>query len=98
MVDFAIHLTAVPGAEDEIAAALLANARASRMEPGAIRFDVLRSTTDPAVFLVIESYASDAALEAHRQTPHYAAWKAASEGRLAATERFAPEGPDGTGA
>jgi quinol monooxygenase YgiN len=96
MVDFAIHLTAVEGAEDDIAAALLANARATRMEPGAIRFDVMRSTSNPATFLVIESYASDAALEAHRRTPHYAAWKAASDGRLVATERFAPHGPDGT--
>jgi quinol monooxygenase YgiN len=95
MVEFAIHLTAAPGAEDDIAAALLANAKASRTEPGAIRFDVMRSTTDRASFLVIEAYVSDEALEAHRRTPHYAAWKAASADRLVATERFAPAEPDG---
>jgi quinol monooxygenase YgiN len=95
MVDFAIHLTTIPGAEDDIAAALLENARASRAEPGAIRFDVMRSTTDRASFLIIESYVSDEALEAHRRTPHYAAWKAASDGRVATMERFAPAEPDG---
>ena len=31
-----------------------------------------------------------AAVEAHRQTPHYLAWKAASAGKVAATERFEP--------
>ena len=90
MVEVAFRLTAVAGAEDHIAAALAENARASRAEPGAIRFDVLRSTADPAVFLVVEAYGSDEAFDAHRQTPHYATWKAASADRIAANERYEP--------
>ena len=90
MLDLAFRLSAVPGAEDDLAAAVLENAIASRAEPGAVRFDVFRSTTEPGAFLVVERYVDEAAFEAHRQTPHYLAWKAASAGKVAATERFEP--------
>ena len=90
MLDLAFRITAVPGAEEDLAAAILENAVASRAEPGAIRFDVLRAPDDPAAFLVVERYESREAFDAHRETAHYLAWKAASAGKVAATERFEP--------
>jgi autoinducer 2-degrading protein len=89
MLDVAYRIVASPEAADDIAAALVTNARASRDEPGVRRFEVMRSRADPAVFLVIETYLDEDALTAHRQTPHYLAWKAASsDGRVVSSERF----------
>ncbi len=56
--------------------ASLANAHASRGEPGNARFDVLRGTDDPARYFLYEVYVDEQAFRAHQQTPHYLAWKA----------------------
>ncbi|MEU0479784.1 putative quinol monooxygenase [Streptosporangium sp. NPDC006013] len=54
-----------------------ANARASRAEPGCLRFDVLRTDTDPHRFMLYEIYRDEAAFyDEHRSTAHYAAWRA----------------------
>jgi autoinducer 2-degrading protein len=51
---------------------LLRHARTSLdAEPGCHRFDIQQETTDPALFLLIEIYADEAAFEAHRSSPHY---------------------------
>jgi len=49
---------------------------ASRQEPGCLRYDLLESAHDPHVLTVFETYASDAALEAHRTSVHYQAYRA----------------------
>jgi (4S)-4-hydroxy-5-phosphonooxypentane-2,3-dione isomerase len=51
---------------------LLRHARTTLdQEAGCHRFDVNQDTTDPALFLLIEIYADDAALETHRKSAHY---------------------------
>ena len=40
-------------------------------EPGCLRFDVLQDRDDPNRFYFYEVYRNEAALEAHRQTPHF---------------------------
>jgi autoinducer 2-degrading protein len=40
-------------------------------EPGCLRFDVIQDKDDPSRFYFYEVYRDDAALEAHRQTPHF---------------------------
>lgn len=45
-------------------------------EPGCLRFDVFQERDDPALFLLIEEYADEAALAAHREAPHYLAFRA----------------------
>lgn len=47
------------------------HAVASQEEPGCLRFDVYRSTTDPARLILIETYTDEAAFEAHRCTEHF---------------------------
>lgn len=69
-----VHLEAQPDKLDEFLAEATANARASRQEPGVIQFDLLQQIESPTKFLLYEIYASTAALEAHRQTPHFARW------------------------
>ncbi len=54
-----------------------------RDEPGCVRFDVLQDQSDPDHYYFYEVYQDEAALEAHRQTPHLARWRAAAEVCLA---------------
>lgn len=50
--------------------ALLANARASRHEPGCRRFEVAVAEDGASVFL-FEAYVDRDAFQTHRQTPHF---------------------------
>ncbi len=61
---------------DEFGRAILANAESARTrEPGCIRFDVSQSDDDPAQWLFYEVYTDGAAFEAHRASPHFAAYQ-----------------------
>ena len=51
------------------------NHLASVAERGNLRFDVLQLPTDPAQFILYESYHSADDAAAHKQTPHYLAWR-----------------------
>lgn len=50
-----------------------------RDEPGCMRFNVLQDDKDANVYYFYEVYVDDAALDAHRKAPHYAAWSRAAE-------------------
>lgn len=50
-----------------------------RDEPGCLRFNVLQDEQDGDVYHFYEVYRDQAALEAHRATPHYAVWRAAAD-------------------
>ncbi len=56
-------------------AATLANARASVLEPGIARFDVLQQADAPDRFVLVEVYRTPADQAAHRETVHYATWR-----------------------
>ncbi|MCV2395486.1 antibiotic biosynthesis monooxygenase [Actinotalea sp. M2MS4P-6] len=56
-------------------AATAANASASRLEPGILRFDVLTDRADPTHVVLVEVYRDDAAAAAHKETGHYATWR-----------------------
>ena len=45
---------------------LIAHARASRAEPGCLRFELLQSQDPPTSFFIVEDWDSDAAIDAHR--------------------------------
>ena len=57
-----------------------------RDEPGCLRFNVLRDEKDENVYYFFEVYKDQAALEAHRATPHYAVWRAAADALDGPTE------------
>lgn len=66
------HLRVHADVVDQFKARLLRHARISvTQEPGCSRFDVHQERSDPALFLLVESYADEAAFEAHRTSPHY---------------------------
>ena len=52
-----------------------ANHEGSVREPGNRRFDILQDPTDEARFILYEAYASADDAAAHKQTPHYLAWR-----------------------
>lgn len=43
----------------------------SRKEPGCLMYLTHQSTEDPRKFLIYEQYQDQAALDAHRQSPHF---------------------------
>lgn len=43
-----------------------------RDEPGCKEFKIVTSNDDPNLVVFVETYADDAAVEAHKKTPHYA--------------------------
>jgi (4S)-4-hydroxy-5-phosphonooxypentane-2,3-dione isomerase len=59
----------------EFMAATLANAKASLGEPGIARFDVLRDSSNPERFVLIEVYRNADAAADHKGTQHYAKWR-----------------------
>ena len=53
-------------------------------EPGCLRFDVIRDRDDSSRFYYYEVYRDDAALEAHRRSPHFKLYAEKVEPLLAA--------------
>ena len=50
---------------------LIAQAKVSLTETGCERFEVYHSEAEPGVFLLIEWWATQATLDAHRRAPHF---------------------------
>jgi len=80
-VSHTAHLRAHPDHVERYKVRLLRHARISLdREPGrCLRFDVHQDVADPTLFLLIEEYADQAALEAHRSSPHFAEYKAETQ-------------------
>ena len=47
----------------------------TRKEPGNVRFDVLQNSEDPTKFTLIEVFADEDAVAAHKATEHYHVWR-----------------------
>lgn len=84
-----VHVRVKPGGEEAFRAASLANAEASRREPGVVRFDLLADREDPTRFVLVEIYRDAVAAAAHKDTAHYAAWRDAVSDLMAEPRRSA---------
>lgn len=73
VVQVLVHVK--PDAVDAFRAATLENARASLLEPGIARFDVVQDREDPTRFVLIEAYRNAGAPDAHKATAHYQTWR-----------------------
>jgi quinol monooxygenase YgiN len=71
MICLAVHLLAKSGTESEVARLFRPLTEASRKEPGCLMYIVHQRKDDPRRFLVYEQYKDEAALEAHRNSPHF---------------------------
>jgi quinol monooxygenase YgiN len=70
-----IQFTVKPGEIAAFQAALATLERESRAETGCALYAAFQTADHPEVFTVLESWETSAAFEAHRQTPHIAAFK-----------------------
>ena len=70
-----VHVRVRPGRAADFLAATVVNARASLGEPGVLRFDVIQDNEDPNHVILVEVYRDAEAAAAHKQEPHYAAWR-----------------------
>jgi quinol monooxygenase YgiN len=70
-----VHVRVKPETIDDFIRLTLKNARASLLEPGIARFDVIQDATDPTRFQLVEVYRSELAPGEHKQTAHYAEWR-----------------------
>lgn len=78
-------------------AATRRNHEGSIGEPGNLRFDVLRSDDEPTRFVLLEVYRDAVAAAAHKETPHYLAWREEVAGWMASPRvgrRFSVVAPD----
>ncbi|MGA2787021.1 MAG: antibiotic biosynthesis monooxygenase [Verrucomicrobiota bacterium] len=67
--------------------ATLINARASRQEPGVVRFDVVQQQDVPTRFVLVEVYRDANAAAAHKETSHYPVWRDAVAPMMAEPRR-----------
>jgi quinol monooxygenase YgiN len=65
-----VRLRVRDGADSDMRRALIDLKQATITEPGCLEFEFLQSLTDAGFFVLIEDFASPAALEAHMQAPH----------------------------
>lgn len=72
-----------PECAEAFAAASIENARQTLEEPGAVRFDVMRSEEDPCSFVFVEAYLRPEDHLAHRETAHYKKWRDTVEPMMA---------------
>ena len=70
-----VHVHVKPECVEAFKLAMLANARASLLEPGIARFDVVQQQDDPTRFVLVEVYRDTNAAGAHKETKHYPVWR-----------------------
>jgi (4S)-4-hydroxy-5-phosphonooxypentane-2,3-dione isomerase len=71
MLVLAVNWMANSGHEKEVAIIFEKLQAASRQEPGCLTYTVHRHVDDPRRFFIYEQYRDAAALEAHRNSPHF---------------------------
>lgn len=91
-----VHVQVKPEYVDAFRLATIENAQASVQESGVARFDVVQQVDDPTRFVLIEAYRTPEAPAQHKDTAHYAKWRDAVAGMMAAprtSEKFQPVFP-----
>lgn len=71
MISFTVRLRFDEGDHDVIAESLRQLTLGSRQEPGCISYIAHFVASDPSTVVIYEQYVDEAALEHHRNTPHF---------------------------
>jgi quinol monooxygenase YgiN len=72
MISFTVRLTFRPDDREEIAQVLRELTRLSRQESGCVSYIPHSVDGDPDTIVIYEQYKDEAAVEYHRNTPHFA--------------------------
>ncbi|MDN2485159.1 (4S)-4-hydroxy-5-phosphonooxypentane-2,3-dione isomerase [Kosakonia sacchari] len=68
-----VEINIKPDRVDEFLEVFRANHEGAIREPGNLRFDVLQDPKVKTRFFIYEAYRDEAAVQAHKETPHYRA-------------------------
>ncbi len=68
-----VEINIKPDRVEEFLDVFRANHEGAIREPGNLRFDVLQDPKVKTRFFIYEAYRDDAAVQAHKETPHYLA-------------------------
>lgn len=71
MLSFTVRMRFEESDHDAIQANLIALSEGSRKEPGCVSYIAHFVSDDSCTVLIYEQYRDEAALEAHRDTPHF---------------------------
>jgi quinol monooxygenase YgiN len=71
MLSFTVRMRFEEADHDAIKTHLIALTEGSRQEPGCVSYIAHFVSDDPTTVLIYEQYRDEAALEAHRDTPHF---------------------------
>lgn len=82
------EITAKPGKEEDLRAALLALVEPTRKEEGCVEYDLHVSTDSPGAFVFYENWTSREALDRHLASPHLERFKARMDELLASPPRI----------
>lgn len=74
MISFAVRMRFRSEDREEIAGLLRDLTAASRKEPGCVTYIPHTVESEPDSVVIYEQYRDEAALEAHRNTPHFQRW------------------------
>jgi len=78
VISLTVSFQVLPGHRDAFVEAIRIQAQSSfAEEAGCVYFDVGQDTSDDHHFTLYELYVDEAALEAHRSTPHFKVWREA---------------------
>jgi quinol monooxygenase YgiN len=72
MISFTVRMRFDAKEVEEMRGHLEALARESRLEPGCVSYIPHFLADDPTTVMIYEQYVDDAALDAHRASPHFA--------------------------
>lgn len=64
------RVVARAGKVEELRAVLLGLVEPTHREPGCVTYELLQNKNDPTDFTFVEEWTSEAALDAHLQSPH----------------------------
>lgn len=67
-----VHIQVKPDRIEDFLDAFRINFEGTTKEHGNLRFDVLQNPNDETRFSIFEVFTDEAAVDAHRKTPHYA--------------------------
>lgn len=88
-------IPAKPEAADQLRAALTTLVEKTREEDGCISYDLFESASAPGVFVTVERWSGQDALDAHMKSAHIAEAFAAADGALAGDVAIHPLVPTG---
>ncbi|AHF93288.1 antibiotic biosynthesis monooxygenase [Opitutaceae bacterium TAV5] len=87
-VELFVRLQLKPGHKETFLSVMAENVRQSRLEPGNISFTAFEDRAQPDTLYLYERWKSQAALDAHMQTPHLKAVQAAASTSVSEAENL----------